>query len=1839
MSSAADLTAAGWISYQSHSGSLLAIETTASNVHSGSKALDIDSWEAGSSSDYVIVGLPLMDVPINTLQIGFSYKVSTGNVSVGYLTDADDASTFVSVQTFNSSSSYTTIEDVNLSSVPATAARIAIKYLNWYRCYVDDINVFEIPNCIKPTALEATLTPGDGSVASLSWTAGGTETDWVLEYGTASDFNGATSVNVSGTPSKDLTGLTAETTYYARVKADCGDEQSDWSAAIEFTPTNAISVTLNDGTATNGYVPVYGYYVDNSSKSQFIIPAEDLADLTWGKISKLTFYSSNASISWGAAEFDVCLKEVSSTSLSALEDWSSMSTVYHGSLAISGNQMVVSFDNNFTYMGGNLMIGVNQTVKGTYSSCTWLGVASTGSSMGGYGSSISQQNFLPKVTIDYIPGEAPDCLPVSGLSVSEIEAHSASLDWTEGGSESAWKLYYKKASDEDFSDPINVESKPYLLDNLDEATAYQFKVVAVCGDSESDPSGVASFTTECEALTIDAYHPYSENFDSYAMESAYTPSAQTLPICWSSINTTTYSSYQVYPTIYYYSYTDYSHSSPNSLRFYSSYSSYSSYDPQDQYAILPVMNDISGLRIKLYARTSSSSSNGTFYVGVMSDPADASTFEPISDALAPASDVYELFTIPFSDYAGGGQYIAIKMEAANSTNTSRYLYIDDIVVEPIPDCLEPAGLAVAEGDDAISTNSVLLQISEGESGASAWKLQYKKSADEEWITLSDAVQDNPYLLEGLDASTNYDIRIAAWCDPSNAEAVSGYLDPISVATACEDIISFPWGEDFNSLTAGIPVCWDNEEGTTTNDSYKWNYYASGRDGAGLRFNSYNNSNGLTNFLKTPVLSLPSDKAMLLTFMYKNPTGGDFSVLVSTDGGASYAETPLASGLTSQSSWTEKECDLSAYAGQNVVIVFKGTSNYGSGDAYIYLDDVKVDEAPTCAKPSGLSYTYSSRTAHSVELYWTNGAEGQIAWNIAYSTVSTFSPEDGEETTHIVPADANPFVLTGLDQSTTYYAYVRANCGGEDGVSAWSTAKATFSTISGHQMLNSLALVDGSLGSASAKVNWKSNAANERHSSYEVYISQQNTLPATEEELSSDGLILNIEDTFYVFNNLEPETQYYVWVRDNCGEDGLSDWSSRATFTTTANCPVPAELSVSNVAAHTADIAWNIGEADSYSVQYRVAEGMDGIEEGFEGVSLPSGWTTEGNGTWSVGTGDYSSSTGAHSGSKNAKINHGTSGDETYLVTPSMNLEGKDGCRINLWYVNRAWVSDIDGFGIYYRISGGEWVEIFSTAVAHSDWTQFEGEVPVGALEANCQFGFKFTDGYGYGVSIDDIQIGTIIPAGEWQEVAAESGERLAHLSGLEPETKYEVQVKASCGEEYSDPIFFTTIPSCLPISALTLANVDAHAASFTWTASASAETQWQYACVAAGATPESWSLVSATAAVEVSGLSSNTSYDFYVRAYCGADDQGEAIKLNFRTDCEAIIIDADHSFSEGFEEVTFVPNCWSSVASESHNWSRTTSNVHSGSGSAHSGYYGDIYLILPDLQIEEDAYLSFWSYNNFVSDYTEAKGARNSVVLLAGESEVELWAAESVSQSQVRTIINLSAYKGQTVSLAFKYEGDNAHDWYIDDVLVSANPSLEITEAGYATYFNADNAYIMPNGVVGHVFSVADGLQEAYESGDIVPANVPLVLQGAQGEYSLIPTVGGESISLANDLIGVNNEMTIVNHADTLYYVLSLNAANEVESVGFYWMNETGAGGFSMPAHKAYLTVYSPGAGAEAEAAPRFYLFHGENNATWLNNLQGVDGTVKFFHNGHFYIMRDHVIYDATGKRVELKYN
>ena len=193
-----------------------------------------------------------------------------------------------------------------------------------------------------------------------------------------------------------------------------------------------------------------------------------------------------------------------------------------------------------------------------------------------------------------------------------------------------------------------------------------------------------------------------------------------------------------------------------------------------------------------------------------------------------------------------------------------------------------------------------------------------------------------YSLTGLVGGSTYYVTVF----PYNVNGAATGCTEINFTTC--DVSTIPFTEEFESITSGVPSCW-GIAGTTTNSAYHFSSFATGNTGRGLRFDSWSNSNGNTSELTTPVIDASSVSSLRLKFYYKNPTGGNFEVLVSSDGGSTY--TSLESGLTGTANWTLKSYVLTSYIGADLKVKFKGTSNYGSGDAYVYLDGVVLEEIP------------------------------------------------------------------------------------------------------------------------------------------------------------------------------------------------------------------------------------------------------------------------------------------------------------------------------------------------------------------------------------------------------------------------------------------------------------------------------------------------------------------------------------------------------------------------------------------------------------------------------------------------------------------------------------------------------------------------------------------------------------------------------------------------------------------------------------------------------------------------------------------------------------------------------
>ena len=163
--------------------------------------------------------------------------------------------------------------------------------------------------------------------------------------------------------------------------------------------------TVCDGTATNSYIPVYGLWMDYYTRGEMIYPAEMLEGMNGADITSMKFYISSAATGpWTGDMFHVYLAEVDATTFTTYYTAANAEIVYDGALDGQGSEMVINFDDAYHYEGGNLLVGIEEYVNGTWKSCSFYGVEANGASSSGYSSAslsavtFNQRNFLPKTT-------------------------------------------------------------------------------------------------------------------------------------------------------------------------------------------------------------------------------------------------------------------------------------------------------------------------------------------------------------------------------------------------------------------------------------------------------------------------------------------------------------------------------------------------------------------------------------------------------------------------------------------------------------------------------------------------------------------------------------------------------------------------------------------------------------------------------------------------------------------------------------------------------------------------------------------------------------------------------------------------------------------------------------------------------------------------------------------------------------------------------------------------------------------------------------------------------------------------------------------------------------------------------------------------------------------------------------------------------------------------------------------------------------------------------------------------------------------------------------------------
>lgn len=260
--------------------------------------------------------------------------------------------------------------------------------------------------------------------------------------------------------------------------------------------------------------------------------------------------------------------------------------------------------------------------------------------------------------------------------------------------------------------------------------------------------------------------------------------------------------------------------------------------------------------------------------------------------------------------------------------------------------------------------------------------------------------------------------------------------------------------------------------------------------------------------------------------------------------------------------------------------------------------------------------------------------------------------------------------------------------------------------------------------------------------------------------------------------------------------------------------------------------------------------------------------------------------------------------------------------------------------------------------------------------------------------------------------------------------------------------------TCPAPSDLVVSNITTTEADLSWTSNGG-ETEWSIIYGPEGFDPltEGTSIEDndGTLGVTITGLTASTSYDFYVKANCGPGDESVlAGPASFATQCVSTSsFPLSENFDGNWSGSPAAPLCWTVVNNDndSYTWTKSASYItpRSGSSTAHGMGNEDDYLISPALELPVgDPQIVKWY------QIVESSTRNNTFEVLVSTTDIQLSSFtdnlgtfDVTSTSWEEQIIDLSAYEGQTIYIAFHqtYSASSIYGFGIDDFSIEQAPT------------------------------------------------------------------------------------------------------------------------------------------------------------------------------------------------------
>ena len=890
---------------------------------------------------------------------------------------------------------------------------------------IDNINVLR-NTCPAPVDFVAAYASTDSLV--LSWHPLGDETSWSITSG--NDYVVTTDTFYV------FDNLTTNTGYTFTLRALCGSDDSSMVVSLSARTTcGAITVlpyiedfdTYPGSTATSpvpeGFQPACWDFYNDGTRTNYMYSPYVYNSSTYAHSgsNSIRFYSYNSS---GDSNqylilpiVDTSLFQVNQLQLSFWLRGNSTSSNYRADVVvgvmndINDESSFVPYDtvlcNSTTYARYEVIFSQYTGYNGRIALLFPKPLTSSSYEYG----------YLDDLTLELIP----DCPAVSNVTQVGSDQSSLTLTWTENGSATSWNIEYGPHGFTLGTGSTDVAiAVPHTIANLSANTEYDIYITPVCGSGVAGTT-LASFRTDCGELTV---LPYFENFEGLPVGASANLDCG-IP-CWGRLdNATTYHfGYIGNPS----SWSTGGHSGTGFVYYYmpTTTGTYADWIITILPPVDTMIYPINTLQLSFWVKMNSTTTTGDIQIGVISDVTDPTTFVPV-DTVSVAGNVYDMKTAYLSSFVGSGNRVAMKYFRDPSTAT--YYFVDDVTLEPMPDCPPVSNISLAGLD------SNYLSVTWTENGnATSWNVEYGLHGFTPGTGTSATVTSLPFTINGLATSTEYDVYVTPECTSGTA------------ATQMETFRTA-------SSSASLPF-FCGFEGAGTNN---WDFFQAGQDNYWVVGNAVSNGgskslyvtdDGSTNsYSGTASYSFATRTFNLqpgnyiCSYDWKCNGEGNYDFIRAALVPASvnivaggYCGFDNASAMPAgsialdggyrqnlQTSWQTQvtEFTLSGEGSYNLVFLWRN-------DGSVYnLPPAAIDNVSlmlnTCPMPTNI--TASNLTQTSVDFTWTEpGSASQWEYQLDNGTP--------------IATTSNNCSLTGLTANTPYAFRVRSICGAGD-TSFWA----------------------------------------------------------------------------------------------------------------------------------------------------------------------------------------------------------------------------------------------------------------------------------------------------------------------------------------------------------------------------------------------------------------------------------------------------------------------------------------------------------------------------------------------------------------------------------------------------------------------------------------------------------------------------------------------------------------------------------------------------------------------------------------------------------------------------------